>query len=59
MSDGTEHAALGRERIRLTQGEALLDAAKEAEARGDIGKDGGPEVWDWLRLRAARIKGVL
>lgn len=27
---------------------ALRDAAREARTRGDIGKDGGPDVWTWL-----------
>lgn len=31
------------------QGEALREAAEEAEERGDVGKDGGPEAWEWLR----------
>jgi hypothetical protein len=35
--------------------EALREAAKEAEERGDIGKDGGCEAWAWLRIRADRI----
>lgn len=33
---------------------ALLNAAKEAATRGDIGKEGCVEVWDWLRYWADR-----
>jgi hypothetical protein len=32
--------------------EALFSAAKEAKARGDIGKPGCVEVWDWLEYWA-------
>lgn len=33
---------------------ALREAADEARARGDIGRDGQIEVWDWLNIRADR-----
>ncbi|QWY79673.1 hypothetical protein PP637_gp43 [Arthrobacter phage Persistence] len=35
--------------------EALREAANEAKTRGDIGKEGGPESWDWLHWRADHI----
>jgi hypothetical protein len=33
---------------------ALREAATEARVRGDIGRDGQIEVWDWLNIRADR-----
>jgi hypothetical protein len=33
---------------------ALLEAAKDARERGDIGKEGGPEAWTWLEYWADR-----
>lgn len=35
---------------------ALREAAKEARERGDIGRDGCIEVWDWLTIRANQIE---
>ena len=46
-----------REQLRMARAEALREAAKEAEERGDIGKDGGPDVWEWLRFRAGQVGG--
>lgn len=40
-------ALLADERAR-----ALREAAAEARVRGDIGRDGQIEVWDWLNIRA-------
>lgn len=35
---------------------ALEEAAKEARIRGDIGKDGGIEAWDWLNWLAGNLR---
>lgn len=45
--------------VAAARAEALREAAKEAEERGDIGKDGGCEAWTWLRIRADRERGAL
>lgn len=34
--------------------EALNAAAQESYVRGDIGKEGGVEAWQWLRVRAVQ-----
>ena len=41
--------------VREAQAEALMEAAADTKARGDIGKDGGVEAWDYLTWRADRI----
>ena len=41
--------------IAAARGEALREAADEAEERGDIGKEGCDEAWTWLRIRAAQV----
>jgi hypothetical protein len=38
--------------------EALREAAREARERGDIGKDGGYEAWDWLAIRADQAASI-
>ena len=43
--------------VKAAQAEALRDAADDARIRGDIGKDGGVEAWDYLRARAAAVEG--
>lgn len=43
------------QREREAARKALLDAAKEAHERGDIGRSGCIEVWDWLTLRAEGV----
>lgn len=37
---------------------ALRNAAAEARERGDIGKAGGPDVWDWLHGWADRLESA-
>lgn len=43
--------------IREARAQALEEAAHEARIRGDIGKDGGLESWDYLEWRAATERG--
>lgn len=40
------------------EAKALRKCAKEALERGDIGRDGCIEVWDWLNIRADQIEGA-
>lgn len=36
--------------------EHLLSLARDARARGDIGKDGGTEAWDYLTFHAEKAR---
>jgi hypothetical protein len=47
-----------REQVAGAGANALLSAAKEAKIRGDIGKPGCVEVWDWLEYRAKQVPDV-
>jgi hypothetical protein len=42
--------------MKQIQAHALRQAAADTRARGDIGKDGGCEAWDYLTWRADRIE---
>lgn len=44
--------------VRGWQAVALREAARDTKARGDIGKEGGVEAWDYLHARADRLLGV-
>lgn len=40
----------------LAGARALEDAAADARARGDVGQDCGPTVWDYLEHRARKAR---
>lgn len=48
-------AGYGNRWMVASQVTALREAAYDTRARGDIGKEGGVEAWDYLHWRADRI----
>lgn len=56
--DHLRNALADRGALDRVRAEALREAAREARERGDIGKEGGYEAWDWLAIRADQAASI-